>query len=480
MTTDSMYLSFPDPSMEAWHAAAEKALKGADFDKTLRSKTPDGLTIEPLYDRACGKAPISRPNGASPWTLVQKMDHVEPKAANEQAIEDLMNGVTGLAMVFADSHTARGYGLVAEPDTFDVALDGIDLNAIHLRLEPGPRGKKTQELFADYIKRAGYDAAKLNVRFGLDAIGAVAACGAMRWPFETIQEHMRNEWQARLDDGFNGPFYEADGRPFHDAGASEAQELAIVLANALAFFRTLEAKDGNTSLAANAIGFTLSADCDQFMTIAKFRALRLLWNSIRTASGLEPKPVHLHGETSWRMLTDADPNTNMLRIATATLSVGVGGADSVTVSPFTGTLGLPNEFARRMARNVQSILLEESNLYRVVDPAAGSGALESLTDGLAQEAWIKFQSIEQEGGIDKALASGLIHNWIEAANNARRSALSSGEKPLLGVNLHAYDGSADTAVLDVSRRPELVITKCALKVDKLVPKRDEELLEEAS
>ncbi|MEP5779312.1 MAG: methylmalonyl-CoA mutase family protein [Hyphomicrobiales bacterium] len=469
-------IKFPEPTMDTWRVAAEKALKGADFDSVLRSKTADTLPIEPLYERRPQSAPLARPNGAAPWTLVQKIDHIDPLAANAQAREDLMNGATGLAMVFADSHTARGFGLSAEAQTFDVALEDIDLNAIHLRLEPGPRGKKTQTLFADYVKRAGYEPSRLNVRFGLDAIGAVAACGTMRWPFDVIQQHMRDEWQHRLDDGFKGPFFEADGRPFHDAGATEAQELAIVLANGLAFLRTLEAVGGNARAAADAIGFTLSVDCDQFVNIAKFRAMRLLWNRVQEASGLTPTPTALHAETSWRMMTAGDPNTNMLRITTATFAAGIGGADSVTVSPFTGPLGLPNDFARRMARNVQSILMEESNLYRVTDPAAGSGAFENLSDTLALDAWAKFQEIEKMGGIDKALMGGLIHGWINAANAARKAALQSGEMPILGISLHGHDGRDDISVLDVPRRDDLIITKGAHTIDKLPPIRDEELL----
>ena len=473
-------IKFPDPSMENWRQAAEKALKGADFDETLLSKTADDLTINPLYERNETATPINRAAPATPWAVIQKMDHVDPVEANKQALDDLMNGATGIAMVFADAHSARGFGMVAEADTFDVALDNIDLTAIKLHIEPGPRGKKTQELFSNFAKRAGYDISKLNVRFGLDAIGAVASCGNMRWTFADIQQHMREQWQNRLDDGFSGPFFEADGRIFHDAGATEAQELAVVLANALAFFRTLEAKDGNARLAADAIGFTLSADNDQFMTIAKFRALRLLWNRVQQASGLTATPANIHAETSFRMLATADPNTNMLRIASAAFAAGVGGADSVTVAPFTNALGLPNSFARRMARNVQSIFLEESNLYRVNDPASGSGAFEALTNELAEEAWKLFQKIETTGGVDQALTGGLIHGWIAQANEARRNAIKSGAKPILGISLHPHDGADDAGVLDVAKRPALVITKGALTIDPLSTVRDEELLGDAS
>ncbi|MEM8837384.1 MAG: methylmalonyl-CoA mutase family protein [Pseudomonadota bacterium] len=472
-------MDFPEPTMAAWRAEAEKALKGADFLETLYSKSADGIEIAPLYEQSTLKGAIPGRAPATPWRLVQKMDHTDPAAANSHALDDLMNGATGLAMCFADAESAHGFGLELLPETFDAALSGVDLSAIHLRLEPGPRGKRTQELFADYCKRTGQIIENLDVSFGLDAIGAVAHCGTMRWPFEDIQEHMRNEWQARISDGFTGPFFEADGRIFHDAGASEAQELAITLANGVAFFRALGAL-GDLRKAANAIGFTLSADADQFMTIAKFRALRLLWRRIEEASGLERKPIRIHGETSFRMLSKSDPNTNMLRIASAVFGAGIGGADSITVTPHTAAAGLPAPFARRIARNVQSMFLEESNLYRVSDPAAGSGAFEALTDQLAETAWSHFQEIEATGGIDRALVDGLIHGWIEQSNAARAQALSSGEKIVLGVSLHAFDGSADAKILDIPQRPELVITKGALTIEPLKPKTDEALLGEAS
>ena len=128
----------------------------------------------------------------------------------------------------------------------------------------------------------------------------------------------------------------------------------------------------------------LSADADQFLTMAKFRALRLLWARIEQGCGLTPKPLFIAAETAWRMLTQRDPYVNMLRATMATFSAGLGGADSITVLPHTLALGLPDAFARRAARNTQLVLLEESNLAKVADPAAGSGGIEALTQSFAR------------------------------------------------------------------------------------------------
>src|ERR1700748_2147524 len=138
----------------------------------------------------------------------------------------------------------------------------------------------------------------------------------------------------------------------------------------------------------------LSADADQFLTVAKFRALRLLWARIEQACGLTPKPAFVTAETAWRMMTRRDPWVNMLRTTMAVFAAGLGGAASIMVLPFTAALGLPDRFARRMARNTQHILLDESNLARVTDPAAGSGVIEDMTEKLCQAAWTLFQEIE--------------------------------------------------------------------------------------
>jgi methylmalonyl-CoA mutase len=188
--------------------------------------------------------------------------------------------------------------------------------------------------------------------------------------------------------GFRGPFLEADGRPWHEKGASEAQELGAVLAAAVRHLRGLEKP---------APGVTLAAGQDMFLTLAKFRAMRLLWRRVLEASGRTDGPLRIHGETSWRMMAKLDPTTNILRAVAAVFGAGLGGADSICVLPFSLAQGLPDAFARRVARHVQTVLLEESNLWRVADPASGSGYVEHLTQALCEKAWGVFQRIEKSG-----------------------------------------------------------------------------------
>jgi methylmalonyl-CoA mutase len=215
----------------------------------------------------------------------------------------------------------------------------------------------------------------------------------------------------------------------------------------------------------------LSADADQFLTMAKFRALRLLWARIEQSCGLTPKPIFVAAETAWRMLTQRDPYVNMLRATMATFSAGLGGANAITVLPHTLALGLPDPFARRAARNTQLVLLEESNLARVSDPAAGSGGIETLTQQLCEAAWSLFQETEKAGGAFAALEQGVLQRKIAAtravreANTARRKEVLTGASEF--PNLH----EAEVAVLDAKPVVLAPYGEAKIRFDALPPMR---------
>jgi methylmalonyl-CoA mutase len=251
-------------------------------------------------------------------------------------------------------------------------------------------------------------------------------------------------------DGFRGPFAVADGRVIHNAGGSEAQELAFALASAVAYLRALEQGGMALQDAYEAIYFRLTADADQFLTMAKFRAMRKLWARAGTATGLSPTPAIVTAETAWRMLTRRDAYSNILRSTIAVAAAGLGGADAITVLPHSAPLGLPDEFARRVARNMQLVLLEESNLARVADPAAGSGSFEALTQQLSLAAWSQFQEIERAGGVWRALESGLVQRNVAAVRTARQQALARGTEILTGTNAYPHISETPAAVLEIA------------------------------
>ncbi len=204
----------------------------------------------------------------------------------------------------------------------------------------------------------------------------------------------------------------------------------------MAYLRALTEGGLSVDEAFGALEFRLSASDDQFTTIAALRAARRLWNRVGEVSGAsaDVRALRLHAVTSSVMTTQRDPYTNLLRTTVACFAAGVGGADAVTVQPFDAALGLPDAFSRRIARNTQSLLVEEGSLARVLDPAGGSWYVESLTDSLAQAAWDWFTEIERAGGLAAALSSGLVAERIGATWEERSRRLARRTDAVTGVS----------------------------------------------
>jgi len=383
---------------------------------------------------------------------MQRVDHPDPAAANVQAREDLEGGATGLVLVFAGSVSANGFGLEANSAALAGVFAGIDPRGIVLDLNLSPPTRGIAREVAALIKNHGIAPGAVDLRFSINPVGGFAVAGRSARGWQELAAPLAATVAALTNDGFRGPFAVADGRVIHNAGGSEAQELAFALASAVAYLRALEQSGLALQAAYDAIYFRLTADADQFLTTAKFRALRKLWARVASAAGLSAKPAIVTAETAWRMLTRRDAYGNILRSTIAVAAAGLGGADAITVLPHTATLGLPDAFARRVARNMQLVLLEESNLARVAEPAAGSGAFEALTEQLCFAAWTQFQEIEHAGGAWAALESGLLQRNVAAVRAARQQAVARGKEILTGTN--AYPDIAETppAVLDVAPR----------------------------
>jgi len=439
---------FAQATQDDWRRLVDGVLKGAPYDKLI-GKTYDDLKIAPIYTRARGVAPIVGRAAAMPWQIMQRIDHPDPAKANAIALHELENGATGLEIEFAGGPGARGFGVKdATPETLKRLLDGVILDAgISIALNPVIGRENAGENLANLIEAQGVDPAKVDLRVNYQALSTIAVRGSAPAAWSEMTKPFAQVVGGLIKRGFRGPFVLADGRPVHDAGGSEAQELAFALALAVTYLRMLEAGGIDLDAARSAISFRLSADADQFLTMAKFRALRLLWARVEQASGLAPKPVFIAAETAWRMLTQRDPYVNMLRATMATFAAGLAGANAVTVLPHTLALGLPDAFARRVARNTQLVLLEESNLAKVADPAAGSGGIESLTQELCQTAWSLFQEIEKAGGVFAALQQGLIQSKVAATRRAREANIARRKDVLTGAsefpNLHEAEATVE-------------------------------------
>src|SRR5471030_933540 len=451
--TDELTLAteFPPTSQAEWRKLVEAALKGASFDKRLVSQTYDGLRVEPLYPRAVGANPVAGRTPGAAWALMQRVDHPDSAAANKQALEDLENGATGLTLVFAGSLNANGYGIDAAPATLERLLKDVELDAgITIDFNLSAATRTAVQHFAALVKSRNLPPASVDMRGSLNPIGGFAASGTSPRPWNELSKYFAEQVRGFADQGFRGPLVVADGRIIHNAAGSEAQELAFAIAAAVDCLRALEAGGVPLDTARGMIYFRLAADADEFLTIAKFRGIRKLWARVEQACGLAPKPTTVAAETAWRMMTQHDPYVNMLRTTVAVTAAGVGGADSIAVLPHTAALGLPDAFARRVARNTQLILLEESNLAKVAYPAAGSGAIEDLTSKLCAAAWTQFQAIDKAGGAWAALEQGLIQREVAAVRADRQKAIARRKDALTGSSEYPNLSEKRAAVLDVT------------------------------
>ncbi|MER9670819.1 methylmalonyl-CoA mutase subunit beta [Mesorhizobium sp. M0203] len=443
----------PNVDRQRWLPLAEKALAGGSFEEKLVSHTDDAIRIEPLYERSVTAEPVVRANPGSPWIVSQRIDDPDIGRASAQALEDVAQGATGLSLVFEGAPNAFGYGLPRTAEALEGVLDGVPLNRIQIRIDAHPWSRAVADWLVAFLTKRRSDPAKLNLSFGIDPAAIFAGTGRLRMSIEALQASMPQSLAHFFSMGVPGVLLEADGRVFHNAGATEAQELGTMLASAVSYLRLFEKARQPLVYAAPHIGFALSVDQDQFVSTAKVRALRRLWARVQEACSIVPSTASIHAETSFRMMTAADPETNILRTTIAAFAAAAGGADSIAILPHTIAHGLPAGFARRVARNAQLIMANESHIDHVADPVCGSGAVEALTAELCAAAWQEFQQIEAEGGVLTSLEQGHIQRRVQAASARRNTVYQAGERAIVGTTLHPSKTERPVETLAAERRP---------------------------
>src|ERR1041385_5490030 len=232
---------FPAATHEQWLKLVDGVLKGASFDKRLVARTYDGLTVQPLYARAADERPVAARAPGTPWTVMQRVDHPDPAAANEQALHDLENGATGLTIVCQGSINANGYGLDSSLETLERVFDGIYLDAgVTVDFNVAAETRDAAKNFAALVKKRGFDPTSIELRASLNPLGHNAATGTAVRPWSELAPYFAGLVRELVADGLRGPFAVADGRVIHNAAGSEAQELAFALACAVTYLRALE------------------------------------------------------------------------------------------------------------------------------------------------------------------------------------------------------------------------------------------------
>ena len=444
-----------------WMALIERRLRGGDL-AGLTSKTRDGIEIRPLYTQrparpAAALTAVDPARSARGWDVRTRHRVVaggrsDPDMLRRRVDDDLAAGATSVELEVGEGVTI---------DELDRVLAGVDLSETPVALAPHASLGAAEALGVLAARRGGVLAAGSLV--GLDPLGEWARSGrrvetapAAEWARpragapvgggdrrEPVPESIPDEIAlaagevAKLGPGVR--VFMVDATRYADAGATEAQSLGWATATAVAYLRALVEAGMSVDAAAGLIGFRLAATADQFVTIAALRAARVMWSRVVTASGgsREAARQYQHAVTAAHMYSRRDPWVNLLRGASAALAAGVAGADAVTVLPFDHALGAVDTDAalgRRLARNTQLLLLEESHLARAGDPAGGSFYVESLTEELARAGWSIMQSTEAAGGISAVVADGSLEAAIDQRWEARLEALGTRREALVGVS----------------------------------------------
>jgi methylmalonyl-CoA mutase len=459
---------FNPPTYEEWKAVVEKDLKGASFEKKLITKTYENIELKPIYTKSDtenlphintlpGEGNLVRGNNSSgylknSWNISQEIPIGDAEEFNEALKNDLARGQDSISIIldmptmlgqdsdYAESGIVGNGGLaISALKSISRALEGIDFENYPLNISAGFSSLPMIMLLKAYMEKQGRQLSSIEGSIDADPIGFYAKYGKLPVTLKQAISEMTaaSKWAVKNKAeiktiGINGEYY-------HNAGASSVQELAIVLATASHYFEELLKAGLTADQIAGSIKLIFGVGPNYFMEVSKFRAARILWNNFTKAygAGADSAKVFIHGRTSKFNQSIYDPYVNMLRTTTEAFSAIVGGVNSLHSNFFDESIRVPDTFSRRIARNTQIVLKEESHLNQLIDPAGGSFYVEKLTDDLAKAAWKQFQEIEANGGIIKCLENGYIKNMIDEVNSLRIKDLKKRKSVIVGTNMYS-------------------------------------------
>lgn len=462
----SLEQDFPPVSYDEWRAMVEEALKGAPFERKLVTHTYEGIDVQPIYsrrDQLAGDDPLgfpgcapfvrgSEPLGAEPseWDLRQEHAHPDLTVTNRAILDDLEGGATSLLLQL-DAAACCGFdpdqdgaaelagreGLMTHTvDDLDAALADVDLSIAAVSLDAGAAFLPAAATLAGLWRRRDISPRDVRGAFNADPLAALARSGQLPVSTAAALASLAELAKWTADNLPHVTAVGVDTSPYHDAGATAAQDIAFSLATAVEYLRAMTNAQLDVDAAARQILFRVGLGTHHFLAIAKLRAARRAWSRVIEACGgsAGSGAMQIHARTANRVLTQRDPYVNLLRNTVAVFAAGVGGANAITSVPFDTITGLPGNFSRRVARNTALVLQEEAHLHRVIDPGGGSWFLDQLTEQLADKAWEIFQEIERQGGMLAALQSGAVAEQIDAAYAPRAKDIARRKEGITGVS----------------------------------------------
>ena len=444
----NLLADFAPVSTETWKNKIIADLKGADFDKKLVWRTPEGFNVQPFYRRedlkglkttvsAPGQFPYVRGTRTNnEWDIRQNICACQnARKANAKALEVLNKGINSIG--FCLSKEKLNYHFI-KVLLQDIRIDVIPVNFTVCAC----KAPELANILVRYIGREykGTDIKLFRGSINVDPIKAMLIKGK-----PLSREQVSEKIAAVVKAAKSLPGYRVIGVNsvvLNNSGAYATQELAYALAWGAEYMTMLTEAGVANYRAANAIRFNKGIGGNYFMEIAKFRAARLLWAKIVeaykapifTTALKNAAKMNVSAETSKFNMTIFDAYVNLLRSQTETMSAALAGVDEITVTPFDVTYERPTDFAERIARNQQLLLKEEAHFDKIVDPAAGSYYLENLTASIAAEAWKQFLGIQEQGGMYQMVAEGKVQEHIAANLKARLQDVAKRKEVLLGSN----------------------------------------------
>lgn len=450
---------FEPTDRATWEDRVRRDLKGRPLEKLSRVDE-DGIVQDVLAETAPegqgvpGAAPYVRGHRAvrqPEWLIEQRHGRGTAAMTAADIAEDIAGGTTAIRVrLDARARTAaystdalpRGtHGVQLDtPTDYQTVLGAAGAGGVPVHLEAGQSQREAARLFVDALAAAGR-AESAAGGLGLDPLGTLARTGEL---WTTPDAALAEACALAIALGKKAPglaWFDLDGSVFFDAGATYAETLGALVANGAAVLDALTAAGVESEAAARKLRFAVPVDADMRHGIAAVRAFRALWGRVLGAAGVSTFDADVRVVSAGRMLTARDPWVNMLRGTVAVFAGGVTGADAVTLLPHdaagcdTHGEAASGMLARRAARNTQLVLMRESHLGVVHDPAGGSAALEGLTDALARRAWAKLQTVLGEGGLGQSLAEGALAGRIAESHAVRDAAIAKRKRPLTGVSM---------------------------------------------
>lgn len=434
----NLFSEFPEANATDWKNAIIRDLKGADYDKKVIWKTPEGFDVKPFYNNEdlIDNQNISVARGYKTndnnWEISQEIIIRNINDANKSAVDALCKGADSITFIVPENISE----LIKNQNDLSALLKGINLEKNTLRFISGDNSGYLFGLLEIEIKIQNVDSNKVRVIFDCSPIGDLTTKGhfcSEENLFEKastlITSTSKNYLQIKL--------LGVNGYSFKNAGSLITQELAYSIAIASEYLSLISEKGADIKNIANHLTFNFGVGSNYFMEIAKLRAARILWEKLLEAylpNNTEVIPMNIHSITSDRNMAAYDYHTNLLRETTESMSAIIGGTQSLTVRPFDSVFGSTNEISQRLSRNIQIVLKEEAHLNKVVDIAGGSYYIENLTKEITEQAWKLFLEIEEKGGYIKAFENGFIQEQTAATQQKSDLALATQNEILLGVN----------------------------------------------